>query len=130
MALYGSDMDETTTPLEAGLAWTVALEPKDRHFIGRDALDKQLAMGVPRQLVGLVLEDKGVLRSHMKVYSKQGEGETTSGTFAPTLGKSVALARVPAGVAVDDRVEVEIRGKRLAATVVKYPFVRNGKSCL
>jgi aminomethyltransferase len=130
MALYGSDMDETTTPLEAGLAWTVALEPKERRFIGRDVLEKQLAAGVPRQLVGLLLEDKGVLRSHMKVTSAQGEGETTSGSFAPTLGKSIALARVPAGVAIGDRVEVDIRGKRLAARVVKYPFVRNGKSCL
>jgi len=130
MALYGSDMDETTTPLEAGLAWTVALEPKDRHFIGRDVLDRQLAAGVPRQLIGLLLDDKGVLRSHMKVYSSRGEGETTSGTFAPTLGKSIALARVPAGIAAGDHVDVGIRGKRMSATVVKYPFVRNGKSCL
>ena len=130
MALYGSDMDETITPFEAGLAWTVALEPKERQFIGRAALEKQLATGVPRSLVGLVLEDKGVLRSHMKVYCAQGEGETTSGSFAPTLNKSIALARVPAGVAVGARVEVDIRGKRLAAQVVKYPFVRNGKSCL
>ena len=130
MALYGSDMDETITPLEAGLAWTVALEPKERQFIGRAALEKQLAAGVPRNLVGLVLEDKGVLRSHMKVYCVQGEGETTSGSFAPTLNKSIALARVPAGVAVGARVEVDVRGKRLAAKVVKYPFVRNGKSCL
>jgi len=130
MALYGSDMDENTTPLEAGLAWTVALEPKDRHFIGRDALEKQLAAGVPRQLVGLVLEDKGVLRSHMKVYCAQGEGETTSGSFAPTLNASVALARLPAGVATGDRLEVDIRGKRLKAKVVQYPFARHGKSCL
>jgi len=130
MALYGSDMDESLTPFEAGLAWTVALEPKERKFIGREALEKQLAAGVPRQLVGLVLEDKGVLRSHMKVYCGQGQGETTSGSFAPSLDKSIALARVPAGVVVGDRVEVEIRGKRLTAKVVKYPFVRNGKSCI
>jgi len=130
MALYGSDMDESLTPFEAGLAWTVALEPKERQFIGRAALEKQLAAGVTRQLVGLVLEDKGVLRSHMKVICARGEGETTSGSFAPSLNRSIALARVPAGVAVGDRVEVEIRGKRLAAKVVKYPFVRNGKSCI
>jgi aminomethyltransferase len=130
MNLYGSDMDETTTPLESGLAWTVALEPKDRKFIGRDALEKQLAAGVPRQLVGLLLEDKGVLRSHMKVYSAAGEGETTSGSFAPTLNQSIALARIPAGVALGATVEVDVRGKRLKARVVKYPFVRNGKSCL
>jgi aminomethyltransferase len=130
MALYGSDMDETLTPFEAGLAWTVALEPKDRKFIGREALEQQLASGVKRGLAGLLLEDKGVLRSHMKVHCAQGEGETTSGSFSPTLNKSIALARVPAGVAVGDRVEVDIRGKRLAAKVVKYPFVRHGKSCL
>jgi aminomethyltransferase len=130
MALYGSDMDETTTPFEAGLAWTVALEPKDRRFIGRAALEQQLAAGVKRELVGLVLEDKGVLRGHMKVYCAPGEGETTSGSFAPTLDKSIALARVPAGVKVGDRVEVAIRGRRLQARVVKYPFVRHGKSCI
>ena len=130
MALYGSDMDETLTPFEAGLAWTVALEPSARKFVGREALEKQLATGVTRNLVGLLLEDKGVLRSHMKVFCQQGEGETTSGSFSPTLNKSIALARLPAGVAVGDRVEVDIRGKRLAAKVVKYPFARNGKSCL
>jgi aminomethyltransferase len=130
MNLYGSDMDETTTPLESGLAWTVALEPKERKFIGRDALEKQLAAGVPRQLVGLLLEDKGVLRSHMKVFCPQGDGEITSGSFSPTLNQSIALARIPAGVAVGATVEVDVRGKRLKARVVKYPFVRNGKSCL
>ncbi len=131
MNLYGSDMDETTTPLESGLAWTVALEPQDRKFVGREALEKQLAAGVPRQIVGLVLEDKGVLRNHQKVYChSHGEGEITSGSFSPTLGKAIALARVPAGVAVGDPVEVEIRGKRLPAKVVKYPFARHGKSCL
>jgi len=130
MNLYGSDMDETTTPLESGLAWTVAFEPQERKFIGREQLERQQAAGVPRQLVGLVLEDKGVLRNHMHVYAPQGEGEITSGSFSPTLNKSIALARVPAGVAVGSRIEVDIRGKRLPARVVKYPFVRNGKSCL
>ena len=130
MNLYGSDMDETTTPFEAGLAWTVALEPKERKFIGREALEKQQAAGVPRQLVGLLLEDKGVLRNHMKVYSPQGEGEIMSGSFSPTLNQSIALARMPAGVVLGARVEVDVRGKRLTARIVKYPFVRNGKSCL
>ena len=130
MALYGADMDETTTPLEAGLAWTVALEPKDRKFIGRDALEKQLATGVPRQLVGLVLEGKGVLRNHQKIKCNGlGEGEITSGSFSPTLGQSIALARVPAGVKLGDKVAVDMRGKPMTAQVVKYPFVRNGKSC-
>ena len=131
MNLYGSDMDETTTPFESGLAWTVALEPKERKFIGREALEKQLAAGVSRSLVGLVLEGKGVLRNHQKVKCDGlGEGEVTSGSFSPTLEVSIALARVPAGVKSGDRVEVDVRGKAMAARVVKYPFVRNGKSCL
>ena len=127
MNLYGSDMDETTSPLESGLAWTVAWEPSDRDFIGRAALEKQKG-NVDRKLVGLVLQGKGVLRAHQKVICEQGDGEITSGSFSPTLGQSIALARVPAGAG--DTVEVDIRGKTVPAKVVKYPFVRNGKSCL
>ncbi|MGA9031760.1 MAG: glycine cleavage system aminomethyltransferase GcvT [Sulfuricaulis sp.] len=131
MNLYGSDMDETTTPLESGLAWTVALEPSDRKFIGREVLDKQKAQGVPRQLVGLILEGKGVLRNHQKVICNgAGEGEITSGSFSPTLNQAIALARVPAAVKIGDRVTVDLRGKPATVRVVKYPFVRNGKSCL
>jgi len=130
MNLYGSDMDETTTPLESGLAWTVAFEPADRKFIGREALEKQKAAGVPRALVGLVLEDKGVLRGHQKVVCAAGSGEITSGSFAPTLECSIALARVPAAAATESRCQVDVRGKLLNARIVKYPFVRNGKSCL
>jgi aminomethyltransferase len=131
MNLYGSDMDETTTPLESGLAWTVALEPSDRKFIGREVLDKQKSQGVPRQLVGLVLEGKGVLRNHQKVTCNgAGEGEITSGSFSPTLNQAIALARVPAAVKIGDRATVDLRGKPATVRVVKYPFVRNGKSCL
>ena len=131
MNLYGADMDETTTPLETGLAWTVALEPADRKFIGREALEKQNAAGVPRQFVGLVLEDKGVLRNHQKVTCDgAGEGEITSGTFSPTLDMSIALARVPAAVGIGERCTVDLRGRPASVRVVKYPFVRNGKSCL
>jgi aminomethyltransferase len=130
MNLYGQDMDESTTPLESGLAWTVAFEPADRGFIGRDALEKQRVGGVPRALVGLVLEGKGVLRGHQKVYCSVGEGEITSGSFSPTLDKSIALARVPAAVAAGGGCEVDIRGRREPARVVRFPFVRNGKSCL
>ena len=131
MNLYGSDMDETTTPLESGLAWTVALEPSDRKFIGREVLDKQKARGVPRQLVGLVLEGKGVLRNHQKVICNgAGEGEITSGSFSPTLNQAIALARVPAAVKIGDRATVDLRGKPATVRVVKYPFVRHGKSCL
>jgi aminomethyltransferase len=124
MNLYGSDMDEQTTPLESGLAWTVAFTP-ERRFVGREALEAQRAAGVPRKLVGLVLEDRGVLRSHQPVITEAGAGEVTSGTFSPTMQRSIALARVPA--AAGTKVEVEIRGKRLKAAVVKPPFVRNGE---
>ncbi len=128
MNLYGSDMDEHTTPLESNLGWTVAWQPADRHFIGREALETQKAAGVKRRLFGLVLEAKGVLRDHQRVFSAAGEGEITSGSFSPTLGCSIALARLPA--ATHDRVEVDIRGRRIPARVVKPPFVRNGKVCV
>lgn len=130
MNLYGNDMDDAITPLEAGLAWTVAFEPADRGFIGREALEKQRAAGVPRELVGLLLEGKGVLRNHQKVFCAAGDGEITSGSYSPTLERSVAFARVPAGTAIGSQVEVDIRGRREPARVVKYPFVRHGKSCL
>jgi len=130
MNLYSADMDETVTPLEAGLAWTVAWEPLVRKFIGREVLEKQKAQGVARKLVGLVLEGKGVLRNHQKVRCRQGEGEITSGSFSPTLNKSIAFARLPAAVQLGDRCQVEMRDKSVEARVVKYPFVRNGKSCL
>ena len=126
MNLYGSDMDETTTPLESGLGWTVAWEPQDRDFIGRAALAAQKASGAPRKLVGLLLEERGVMRSHQKVLVPAvGEGEVTSGTFSPTLERSIALARVPAKTA--GRCEVEIRGRLFQARVVRPPFVRNGQ---
>lgn len=124
--LYGSDMDENVTPLESNLIWTIAFEPQDRDFVGRAALEKQQQEGVKRFLVGLVLEERGVLRGHQKVVVDGfGEGEITSGTFSPTLGLSVALARVPAGVGA--RCQVMIRDKAMPVRVVKPPFVRNGK---
>jgi aminomethyltransferase len=125
MNLYGQDMDETTTPFEAGLAWTVALEPAGRDFIGRAALAAQRAGGIPRQMIGLVLEDKGVLRHGQRVDCATGAGEVLSGTFAPTLGKSIAFARVPAGD--PGSVTVDIRGRAVPARVVAWPFVRAGK---
>ena len=123
MALYGQDMDESVTPWEAGLAWTVSLD-EGRDFIGRAALEKQQAAGVPRQMVGLVLDDKGVLRHGQAVFTAAGEGEILSGTFSPTLGKSIALARVPAGET--GGISVDLRGKRVPVRAVKYPFVRDG----
>jgi aminomethyltransferase len=126
MNLYGNDMDEKTHPFESGLAWTVAMEPRDRPFIGRAALEAVKAQGSSRKLVGLLLEDRGVLRSHQKVVVPGvGEGETTSGTFSPTLERSIAFARVPAGTA--QQVQVDVRGKLLNARVVKPPFVRFGQ---
>lgn len=123
MNLYGQDMDETVGPLESGLAWTVDLK-SERDFIGKAAL---LANPPTQKLVGLVLLDRGVLRGHQKVVTTHGEGEITSGTFSPTLQKSIALARVPNAVQIGDNVQVVIRDKMLAAQVVKYPFARNGK---
>jgi aminomethyltransferase len=127
MNLYGHDMDESTDPFESGLAWTVALEPPGRDFVGRAALEAIRARGPGAKLVGLLLEDRGVLRDHQKVLVPGvGEGEVTSGSFSPTLERSIALARVPAATAA--RVQVDIRGKLLNAKVVKPPFVRFGKS--
>ena len=128
MNLYGTDMDETTSPLVSGLGWTIAWEPSTRNFIGRNALEAEKAAGVPQKFVGLVLEDKGVLRSHMKVQCDGGEGEITSGTFSPTLGLAIAMARVPASCG--DQCQVDIRGKLHRAKVVKPNFVRHGKSVL
>jgi aminomethyltransferase len=124
--LYGADMNESTTPLESNLAWTIAWQPQERDFIGRQALEKQLQSGVKQQLVGLVLEGQGVLRNHQKVMIEgKGEGEITSGSFSPTLNKGIALARVPANMGA--QCTVEVRGKYVPAQVIKPPFVRQGK---
>lgn len=124
--LYGSDMDESVTPYESNLTWTVMLEPKDRLFIGREALEKQAQEGVNRRLVGLVLEGPGVIRNHQKVIiTDDGEGEVTSGGYSPTLEKSIALARVP--FEIGEHCFVEIRQKQIPAKVIKPPFVRYGK---
>ncbi len=128
MNLYGQDMDEDTSPLEAGLAWTVAFEPAKRNFIGRAALDAQRETGPACKLVGLMLDGRGMLRAHQKVTTSTGEGKTTSGSFSPTLGQAIALARVP--VTAGEACTVEIRGKHLPARIVKYPFVRHGHPCI
>ena len=125
MNLYGQDMDESTTPYESALAWTVALDA-GRDFVGRGALEAQRAQGVPRQLVGLVMDEKGVLRHGQKVVTANGDGEVLSGTFSPTLGKAIAFARIPAGD--PGEVHVEIRGRALPVRVVKFPFVREGQA--
>ena len=129
MNLYGQDMDEAVTPYEAALGWTVSLDAdadgEPRDFIGRAALEAQQAAGVPRQLVGIVMDDKGVLRHGQKVLTAGGEGEVLSGTFSPTIGKSIGFARIPAGAPGD--VRVDIRGREVPLRLVKFPFVREGK---
>lgn len=126
MNLYGQDMDEDVLPFEAGLAWTLALD-EGRDFIGRDALLAAQQQGVQRKMIGLVMDDKGVLRHGQKVLTDAGDGEILSGSFSPTLGKSIALARVPA--AASDNLRVDIRGREIPLRVVKYPFVRDGQPC-
>jgi aminomethyltransferase len=125
MNLYGQDMDEGVTPWEAGLAWTVSLD-EGRDFIGRKALEKQKAEGVDRVLVGLIMDDKGVLRHGQRVVTPIGDGEILSGGFSPTIGKSIAFARIPAGTEAGP-LHADIRGKLVPVRVVKYPFVRDGK---
>ncbi len=125
MNLYGQDMDEQTSPLEANLAWTIAFEPADRDFIGRAALEAERAAGVARALVGLVMDEKGVLRHGQVVHTAAGTGEILSGTFSPTLGKAIAFARVPAAAA--DAAQVDIRGKLVPVRITKPVFVRDGK---
>ena len=137
MNLYGSDMDESHHPLESGLGWTVAFEPESRDFIGREALVRVRTESCDR-LLGLVLEERGMLRGHQTVCAAPEErpagaggevlGEITSGSFSPTLNRAIALARVRRGTA--GRVMVDIRGRQHAARIVKPPFVRNGKALI
>ena len=124
MNLYGQDMDETVSPYEAALGWTVSLD-EGRDFVGRAVLEAQQANGAPRQMIGLVMDEKGVLRHGQKVLTANGDGEILSGTFSPTLGKAIAFARVPAGEPGD--VRVDIRGREIPVRVVKFPFVREGQ---
>lgn len=129
MNLYGQDMTDKVSPLDAGLAWTVDLRDPTRHFMGRAALEAQNAHW---QFLGLILRPEagkpgGVLRAHQPVLTPNGEGEITSGTFSPTLQQSIALARLPRGVAVGDTVQVRIRDRELPASVVTLPFVRHGQ---
>ena len=124
LALYGQDMDESVTPYEVALGWTVSLDD-GRDFIGRERLERQKADGDARQLIGLVMDEKGVLRHGQRVLSDAGDGEILSGTFSPTLGKAIAFARVPAGDA--GQVRVDIRGREVPVRTVKFPFVRDGQ---
>ena len=125
LKLHGQDMDLDTTPLEAGLGWTLHWQPEERRFIGREALAEQAAEGARTRLFGLVLEGRGVLRGAQRVIAEQGEGVVTSGIFSPTLGYSIAFARLPSNAA--GPAEVLIRGKRHRASLVRPPFVREGR---
>ncbi|GAP77148.1 aminomethyltransferase [Pseudoalteromonas sp. SW0106-04] len=126
MNLYGQDMDESVSPLAANMAWTIAWEPAERQFVGREVVEQQRAEKSTHKLVGLVLEEKGVLRSGLKVVSDAGEGVITSGSFSPTLGHSIALARVPRDIG--ETAQVEMRKKLVNVKVVKPCFVRQGKA--
>lgn len=123
--LYGQDMDESTSPLVANLAWTVHWRPHDRDFIGRRALEAERAAGLATRLSGLALTAKGVMRRGQRVLTSAGEGVVTSGIFSPTLGYSIALARLP--VAAEDEAEVLVRGRPRPARIVRPPFVRRGE---
>jgi aminomethyltransferase len=126
MNLYGADMDENTSPLEAGLGWTIAWDPEDREFIGRGPLTQMRSNPDRCKFAGLLLEGKGVLRNHQRVVVEGNEdGEITSGGFSPTLQRSIAMARIPAGDY--ERAQVEVRNRLLDVRIVKMPFVRNGK---
>lgn len=130
MMLYGQDMDDTVTPLESSLGWTVAWEPAERDFIGRAALELQRENKGKRRMVGLVLPKKaGIMRPGQKFITEDGvEGLITSGGYSPTLDCSIALARVPATQAQVG--EVIIRGKPHQVKVVKPRFVKHGKSLI
>ena len=124
MNLYGQDMDEAIQPAQAGLAWTISLKDEARDFIGRKAITQ-----APKRnaFMGIRLNERGVMRAHMKVRTELGDGEITSGTMSPTLGFSIGFARLPEGIRPGASVEVELRGKWLPATLCTLPFVRNGK---
>lgn len=123
--LYGADMNMSTSPLESNVGWTVAWEPNERDFNGRHALEQQRSNGVQSNLVGLVLEGRGVMRAGQRVATDAGEGQITSGGFSPTMQCSIALARLP--VAASGHCEVEIRNNLRPAQVVRPPFVKRGQ---
>jgi len=126
MNLYGTDMDTTVSPLEAGLGWTIGWDPEDRDFTGRGPLNDMRANKERKVFAGLLLESKGVLRNHQRIVIEGlDDGEITSGGFSPTLGRSIAMARIPAGDY--KHAQVEVRGRLLDVRIVKLPFVRNGK---
>ena len=130
MNLYGNDMDESVTPLESNMGWTVAWEPEDRDFVGRKALEAQKEAGIPHKLIGLVLDGKGIMREGQEVLvNDEVVGVVTSGTMSPTTSKSIAIARVQRSLDAEE-VLVQVRKKQIPAKVVKPGFVRKGKSLI
>jgi len=125
LALYGQDMDQQASPLVSALGWTVAWEPVERAFIGRAALEQQREQGPDEKLIGLVLEDRGIMRHGQRVLTESGDGTVTSGGFSPTMQRSIALARVPADAA--GNCQVQIRNDKRNAKIVRPPFVRQGR---
>jgi aminomethyltransferase len=127
MNLYGHEMDDSVSPLAANMGWTIAWQPEDRNFIGRSAIEAEKKAGPAFKLVGLVLRERGVMRADqiVTVAGTDQKGVVTSGTFSPTLGYSIALARVP--VSIGNQCHVDIRGKQVLVDVVAPNFVRNGK---
>ena len=125
LCLYGQDMDASVTPLHCGLKWTVAMDPLQRGFIGRRALEEAMDRADLPAFRGLILQKRGMLRAGQTVHTGQGPGVVTSGGFSPSMSVSIGLARVPRGPYED--CEVEIRGSRMPCTVVKPPFVRRGR---
>ena len=127
MHLYGNDIDDTTTPLEAGLEWIVKLDKGP--FLGRDALVRQQAAGVTRRLVGFEMTERGIARHGYPILSGgKLVGDVTSGTHAPTLGKALGLGYVPVALApLGSKLDIEIRGQGVAAQVVATPFYRRAK---
>ncbi len=129
MNLYGHEMDDSISPLVANMGWTIAWQPSERNFIGRDVIQAEKTTGVKQKLVGLILRERGVLRAEqlVTIEGNSEKGVITSGTFSPTLGYSIALARVPTGALTGSHCFVEMRGKQVLVEVVAPNFVRNGK---
>ncbi len=122
--LYGQDLDEDTSPLASNIGWTIGWRPEDRAFLGRAAIEADRGKH-PMKLTGVLLEDKGVLRHGQTLKTEHGDGVVTSGSFSPTLERSIGLARMPRQAR--DQAYVDIRGKQKRVRIVKPPFVRNGK---
>lgn len=129
--LYGHDMDESVTPDESNLGWTVDVKDSHREFVGKKALIEQRKGKSKQQLVGVILKERGVCRDGMTLYINNtphdiGIGHLTSGGFSPTLERGIALARIPSGDF--SQASVQIRGKRIEAKIIKLPFIKNGKT--